>query len=154
MTSKQRQTASPRGGLETRGLLALVSRLGGVSLSSATLDRWIQGGLVTPSLARSRTRGVSHLWSANDAVLVTWLARLRADGLDVFAFRRPLKGPGWSKLGGALTKDPPLFLTITSGGTAAVLRAEDLLAYLRAPSRSVLVVWPALPLAQRRYRQS
>ena len=64
----------------------------------------------------------------------------------MFAFRRPLKGPGWSKLGGALTKDPPLFLTITSGGTAAVLRAEDLLAYLRAPSRSVLVVWPALPL--------
>ena len=30
MTSMQRQTAAPRGGLETRGLLALISRLGGV----------------------------------------------------------------------------------------------------------------------------
>ena len=154
MTSMQRQTAAPRGGPRDSGPARVDQQAWGGSLSPLRSTAGSSAGSLPPSLARSRTRGVSHLWSANDAVLVTWLARLRADGLDVFAFRRPLKGPGWSKLGGALTKDPPLFLTITSGGTAAVLRAEDLLAYLRAPSRSVLVVWPALPLAQRRYRQS
>src|SRR5437879_2680302 len=147
----QRKTFAPRGGLETRGLLALVSRLGGTPLSPATLDRWIQQGLVAPSLVRSRVRGVSHLWSASDAVLVTWLTRLRADGLEVLSYRRTLRGPGWRRLGAALLRDAPLFLVISGRGTAAVLSTRDLLAHLGAPSRSVLVAWPAIPLDQVRH---
>jgi hypothetical protein len=153
MTSMQRQTAAPRGGLETRGLLALISRLWGVpspryarALDPARARYPLRLPEAPSAACRNVSRGArpeqagpaAFLWSASEAVLAMWLTRRPADGLDVSAFRRPLRGPGWSNPGGDLTRDPPPFLAISSGGTAAVLERRMVPASIH-----IAICWPA-----------
>lgn len=139
-------TAAPStGGLNTFDLLALLGRLEGSPLPHRTLARWARLGLISPSLFRSRSAGCPHRWSAADAVLVGWLARLRADGIDVTQYRRALRAH-WDRLTERLNGEGTWFMVAAGPDVVAVLSDAEVLTWLRARSRSSVTVWPAMSI--------
>jgi DNA-binding transcriptional MerR regulator len=119
-------------------VIAVVRRLAGVSLPLPTIDRWIRAGLITPSVRRARGSGVSHLWSAEDALVLAFLARIRGERMSVYRYRDALRSLR-KQLPTLLGQSGELYF-VALGNDVTVLRTEALGELLERPASQTFVV--------------
>src|SRR5579884_2365967 len=91
-------------------------------LPKQTVERWVERGLVTPSVRRGTQTGLRHEWSAEDVIALAWLADLRAEGTRVSAYALALRQL-WRRLPALLGQGGPLFF-VTIGRDVTGMRTR------------------------------
>jgi len=127
-------------GFQTGDVVRAVGRLVGMHLPKQTVERWVERGLVTPSVRRGTQTGLRHEWSAEDVIALAWLADLRAEGTRVSAYALALRQL-WRRLPALLGQGGPLFF-VTIGRDVTVMRLDELAGLLREPPRRKISLWP------------
>jgi hypothetical protein len=129
------------GGCSTPEAMAVLRQIVGTRVSPPTLSRWVDVGLVVPSVRKSRTSGMSHEWSPSDIVGLAWLLLARADGFPVSAYREAL-GTLWRRLPTLLEKPGALFFVVVGKDITVLTRAE-IIKGLSVTIRQKMCIWPS-----------
>jgi hypothetical protein len=103
--------------------MTLLRQIAGTRVSPPTLSRWVDLGLVVPSIRRSRTSGVSHEWSASDVIGLAWLLQARADGFPVSTHKEALRTL-WRRIPALLEQPGPLFFVLVGKDITIMARGE------------------------------
>ncbi|MBM3450941.1 MAG: hypothetical protein FJX78_08195 [Armatimonadetes bacterium] len=125
--------------LLTPEVIRLIRRLEDVALPRQTIDRWIAMGLVTPAVRRGRHSGEAHLWSAEDVVGLSFLARIRAEGVPVYRYRAAMRDL-WPQLGSSLAQEGDLFF-VAVGSDVSVVRDDEVGGVVPPPVGRTLLLW-------------
>jgi hypothetical protein len=127
-------------GFSTAEVMTVLRQVAGLRISAPTLSRWVDRGLVVPSVSKSRASGVSHAWSAPDVIGLAWLLQARGDGLPLAAYRDALAGL-WKRLPALLRQRGPLFFVVV-GRDITVLAGRAVARRLSASLRQKMCLWP------------
>ncbi len=128
------------GGFSTPEVMTVLRQIGGTRVSPPTLSRWVDLGLVVPSVRKSRASGVSHAWSASDVIGLAWLLQARADGFPVSSYKEAL-GSLWRRLPALLEQRGPLFFVLV-GKDITVLARGEITKRLSPAMRQKMCIWP------------
>lgn len=128
-------------GFSTPEVMTVLRQIGGMRVSPPTLSRWVELGLVAPSVRKSRASGVSHEWSASDVIGLAWLLQARADGFPVSTLKEALR-PLWRRLPVLLGRPGPLFFVML-GQDITVMARGEITKRLSPAMRQKICIWPA-----------
>src|SRR5262245_18890346 len=120
--------------------MTVLRQIGGTRVSPPTLSRWVDLGLVVPSVRKSRTSGVSHEWSASDVVGLAWLLQARTDGFPVSTYKEAL-GALWGRLPALLVQPGPLFFVLV-GKDITIMARGEITKRLSPAMRQKMCIWP------------
>ncbi len=127
-------------GFSTPEVMTVLRQIGGIRVSPPTLSRWVDLGVVVPSVRKSRASGVSHTWSASDVIGLAWLLQARADGFPVSTYKEAL-GTLWRRLPALLKQAGPLFFVLV-GRDITVLARGEITKRLSPAMRQKMCIWP------------